>query len=134
MVSNSAKNSMYLSKETPENADADDKLCAGFVSGLQQFHGKNKLRRESLNFLVKMVNPKEFSALRKEFNKIDTDGSGTLELSELIQAVKRCQSTLLENIFIDKSGVLRLDLAELNMLAKISYKNIIEALKNLKPD
>jgi Ca2+-binding EF-hand superfamily protein len=37
-----------------------------------------------------MINPLEFAALRQEFNKIDTDGSGTIEAHELRKAVQEC--------------------------------------------
>ena len=54
-----------------------------------QFRGRSRLRRECLHILVKMINPTEFSNLRGEFNKIDTNGSGTIEVDELKDAVKR---------------------------------------------
>ena len=46
--------------------------------------------------MVKMINPKEFSKLRKEFNKIDVNGSGTIEIEELRQAVRKCHATMTE--------------------------------------
>ena len=46
--------------------------------------------------LVKMVNPVEFRSLRKEFNKIDVDHSGTIELDELRTAVLKCHADLPE--------------------------------------
>ena len=60
------------------------------LAGLSHFHGRNRLRKECLQILVKMINPAEFRNLRKEFNKIDTDHSGTLELEELREAVRKC--------------------------------------------
>jgi len=57
-----------------------------------------------------MVNPKEFLSLRKEFNKIDSNGSGTIEIDELRQAVRKCHKELtdaeLENILkeVDVNG------------------------------
>ena len=36
-----------------------------------------------------MINPQEFRTLRKEFNKIDTNGSGTIEMEELKSAVRK---------------------------------------------
>ena len=41
-----------------------------------------------------MVNPKEFQSLRKEFNKIDVNGSGTIEINELKQAVRKCHQEM----------------------------------------
>ena len=72
----------------------DEILSTEVLQGLQHFHGKNRLRRECLQILVKMINPKEFSSLRREFNKIDTNGSGTIEIDELKEAVKKCHATM----------------------------------------
>lgn len=43
-----------------------------------------------------MINPIEFKELRNEFNKIDTDHSGTIEVSELRAAVRKCHQELSE--------------------------------------
>jgi Ca2+-binding EF-hand superfamily protein len=42
----------------------------------------------ALSILVKMLNPKEIEKLRKEFEKVDTDNSGTIEANELKTAIK----------------------------------------------
>jgi len=65
-------------------------LSEGVLTGLVNFHGRNRLRRECLQILVKMVNPREFLELRKEFNKVDTNLSGTIEIEELRATVRRC--------------------------------------------
>lgn len=44
-----------------------------------------------------MVNPREFMDLRREFNKIDTNGSGTIEIEELRQTVRRFHANLTDN-------------------------------------
>ncbi len=66
------------------------------LTGLSQFHGKNRLRRECLQILCKMVNPAEFRDLRTEFNKIDTNGSGTIEKEELRAAVRKAHANMSE--------------------------------------
>lgn len=43
-----------------------------------------------MNILVKMINPKELEDLRKEFQKIDSDNSGMIELKELEKALENC--------------------------------------------
>ena len=43
-----------------------------------------------------MINPDEFRSLRKEFNKIDTNGSGTIEIEELRSAVRKCHADMSE--------------------------------------
>lgn len=59
---------------------AEEAISKDVLTGLARFHGKSRLRRECLQILVKMVNPREFMSLRNEFNKIDTNGSGTIEI------------------------------------------------------
>ena len=49
------------------------------VQNLQNFKGTSALRKAALSILVKMLNPEEFKRLREEFNKIDTNMSGTIE-------------------------------------------------------
>ena len=41
-----------------------------------------------------MVNPAEFRDLIREFNKIDTNGSGTIEKDELRAAVKKAHANM----------------------------------------
>lgn len=52
-----------------------------------QFQGQSKLRKQCLQILIKMVNPKEVEELQEEFKKIDTNGDGTLDVKELRDAV-----------------------------------------------
>ena len=55
----------------------------GIIDNLMKFKGRSRLRRECLHILVKMIPPVEFGSLREQFNHIDTDGSGTIEVEEL---------------------------------------------------
>ena len=58
-----------------------------------------------------MVNPREFLELRKEFNKIDLDGSGVICIDELRATVRNCHASLgedqLEHILseVDTNGM-----------------------------
>ena len=58
------------------------------MAKLKSFKGTSKLKKAALNVLVKMLNPKDILNLREAFQKIDTDNSGFIELSELEQAIK----------------------------------------------
>ena len=60
------------------------------------FHGKSRLRKECLQILVKMVKPTEFTDLRRAFNRIDTNKSGTIEIDELKRLVQS-QNTNIKN-------------------------------------
>ena len=66
------------------------------VSNLKNFQGTSALRRAALTILVKMLNPEEFARLREEFNKIDTNMSGTIETQELKNAVRKSNMELSE--------------------------------------
>ena len=47
---------------------------------LREFKGSSTLKKAALNVLVKMLNPKEIEGLRVQFQKIDTDNSGFIEI------------------------------------------------------
>jgi len=47
---------------------------------LKEFKVSSTLKKAALNVLVKMLNPKEIDSLRIEFQKIDTDNSGFIEI------------------------------------------------------
>ncbi len=53
------------------------------LSKLRQFKGSSLLKRAALNLLVKMLSPSEVETLREQFQKIDTDNSGQIEITEL---------------------------------------------------
>lgn len=61
------------------------------IMKLKEFKGSSTLKKAALNVLVKMLNPKEMDGLRKEFQKIDTDNSGIIEVSELETALKNAK-------------------------------------------
>jgi Ca2+-binding EF-hand superfamily protein len=47
---------------------------------LKNYRGVSALKKACLNMLVKMLDPKEIEILRKQFMKIDKDGSGTISV------------------------------------------------------
>ena len=69
-------------------------LSGDVLNNLKKFQGQSSLRRACLTILVKMINPEEFKKLRQQFNKIDTNLSGTIEVDELRNAVKNSQIDL----------------------------------------
>ena len=54
---------------------------------LQSFRGVSKLKKAAMNMLIKMSDQKSIEELRKEFQKIDKDGSGLINADELKQAI-----------------------------------------------
>lgn len=57
-------------------------------SNLKRYRGQSHLRKAAMNMLIKMIQPTELSELRAEFEKIDTDMSGIIEIAELKAALK----------------------------------------------
>ncbi len=58
---------------------------------LKEFNGSSKLKKAALNVFVKMLQPKDIDFLRTEFQKIDTDHSGFIEIQELEEAIKNAK-------------------------------------------
>ena len=104
-----------------EQARADQPISQEVLHGLVNFHGRNRLRRQCLQILVKMVNPREFIDLRREFNKIDTNMSGTIEVDELRKCVRRYSQ--LRDADIDRT----LEEVDLNKMGVINYHEFIAA-------
>ena len=68
--------------------DEAEKLDSDVITRLKAFRGASRLKLAALSILVKMLNSKDIEKLRKEFEKIDTDNSGTIEATELERAIK----------------------------------------------
>lgn len=66
-----------------ENEATNTKIDPIVLSSLKEFQGKSKLKKAALKLLVKMVDYKEIDKLKKEFQKIDIDGTGLLDFKEL---------------------------------------------------
>jgi len=50
---------------------------------MQSYRGQSMLKRAAVNVLVKHLEANQISKLKEEFEKIDTDHSGFIEISEL---------------------------------------------------
>ena len=61
------------------------------VARLRKFRKGSKLRLCLLNILVKKMHLDNFSDLDKQFNFIDTDGTGVINREELEDAIKTCE-------------------------------------------
>lgn len=55
---------------------------------MKAFKGKSELRKEALNILVKMCQPKEYDQISQAFKVFDKDGDGCIEIYELISILK----------------------------------------------
>lgn len=84
------KHTLNLPDEQAQKLDPE--IC----NSLKLFKASSKLRQAALNVLVKMISPTDIANLRIEFEKIDTDNSGTIEVEELKKAVKQAQLQMSE--------------------------------------
>ena len=46
---------------------------------LQSFNGSSKVKLAAMNMMVKQISDDEFKDLKKVFNKLDKDQSGTID-------------------------------------------------------
>lgn len=70
---------------------------------LQNYKGVSKLKQAALKMLVSMVDHKTIQTLTEEFNKIDKDRTGMIDLDELQQAIAKNQ-----HIKMSEQEILRL--------------------------
>ncbi len=73
----------FCLKHNMDGAATQTLLDPDVIKKLKEFKGSSTLKKAALNVLVKMLNTKEVETLRQEFQKIDTDNSGFIEISEL---------------------------------------------------
>lgn len=74
--------------EATQSSQEQVSMSPEVIQHLREFRGQSKLKKASLNILVKMINPNDLIELRQEFEKIDTDHSGLIEFKELEKALK----------------------------------------------
>jgi Ca2+-binding EF-hand superfamily protein len=58
------------------------------VQRMQSYRGQSLLKRAAVNVLVKHLEANQITKLKEEFEKIDTDHSGFLEVAELEQIIR----------------------------------------------
>ena len=84
------------------------------------------LKKAAVNVLVKHLEANQIQKLKEEFEKIDTDHSGFLEVSELEQAIKESSMSLGKEEI--QSIIENLDFAENK---RINYSEFIAATINV---
>ena len=55
---------------------------------MNSYRGQSLLKKAAVNVLVKHLEANQIQKLKEEFEKIDTDHSGFLEVSELEEVIK----------------------------------------------
>ena len=61
---------------------------------LREFKGSSILKRAALNLLVKMLSSSDVETLRGQFQQIDTDNSGQIEISELKEVLMKSNNNI----------------------------------------
>ena len=97
------------------------------MKNLSQNKRSSTLKTAAINILVKHLSKKEVADLRAQFESIDTDGSGYIELSELRAAMERAGNPQTEADL--KSLIETLDYAQND---KINYTEFIAATLDVK--
>ena len=92
-----------------------------------KFKSISELRRKALNIFVKTLSAKEIHEIRKEFEKIDIDNSGTIEASELSLALEKAGF----KISADKFNKI-FDEIDIDKNHKINYSEFIAASLNVR--
>jgi calcium-dependent protein kinase len=58
------------------------------ITTLRQYRARSKMQKEAMNVMVKYLEIRELSELRKIFNKLDHTQSGTITAMELEKAME----------------------------------------------
>jgi len=66
------------------------------VAGMKNFQQMNKLKKRALQVMATNMAPEDIKEMEKMFKEIDTDGSGTITIAELKEALKRSGKKLPE--------------------------------------
>lgn len=95
------------------------------VNNLKNYRGESLLKKAAMNVLVKHLGPTQINRLKAEFEKIDKDYSGFLEIQELEQAIKNADFNM-------SSEEIRQIVSELDFAdnKKINYSEFIAATIN----
>ena len=73
-------------------AEEGESLDEGVLDALWQHRGQSMLKKAVLNVFVKtLLRSEEIEHLQHEFQKIDTDFTGTIDAQELQIALKKCK-------------------------------------------
>lgn len=62
-------------------------MSQGVIDSLVNYKGESVLRKYAMNILVSFLTPDQIGTLKDEFQKVDTDFSGFLDLQELEEAL-----------------------------------------------
>lgn len=73
------------------NSEEQAKLDKEVVANLKKYRGQSVLKKAAMSVLVKQLAPSQINLLKKEFEKMDKDLSGFIEIKELETAIQSAE-------------------------------------------
>jgi serine/threonine protein kinase len=83
-----AINHQWIAINKKQNYQDSKLLNPEVIQNLKKFRGSSTLKKAAVNILVKHLDHNQLQSLKEEFEKIDTDFSGFIELKELETIMK----------------------------------------------
>lgn len=101
---------------------SDKPILSNVLRSLAAFHAKHKFKVSVLNMMASSLSEEEIEQLKATFKSMDTDGDGTITLSELHQAVQRGDA----NLVASADEIERLmKLADIDGDGRLSYEELM---------
>ena len=110
-----------------EKPDEEFEVDENVIKRLIEFKGQSALKRAAMNMLVQMISQEDVKDLREQFEAIDQDGSGMIDVQELAGILEKKG---LENL---QSSNLEKVIAEMDYYGtkQINYSEFLSATINL---
>uniref|UniRef100_A0A7S2ZFU4 Calmodulin n=1 Tax=Rhodosorus marinus TaxID=101924 RepID=A0A7S2ZFU4_9RHOD len=111
-----------------EDGTATDKpLVASVLDNLHQFNEMNKFKKKALQLMACNMDEGDLRAVRKAFDEVDLDGSGTITLEEMRTALEKLGNKVAEAELLDMWRTFDLD-----GNGTIDYEEFLTATTDLK--
>ena len=107
------------------DSEEQAKLDKEVVANLKKYRGQSILKKAAMNVLVKHLAPNQINSLKKEFEKMDKDLSGFIEIKELENAIQQADLEFTASEIKDIISELDYDKNE-----KVNYSEFLAATIN----
>lgn len=115
-----------IGKKSHLNEEQQAQMDKDVLKRMQSYRGQSLLKKAAVNVLVKHLEASQIRELKAEFEKIDTDHSGFLEVAELEEVIKNSNMNMGQQEINDI--IKELDFAENK---RINYSEFIAATINV---
>ena len=113
------------------SSDPEQKLGGAIndevIQRLQDFKGVSTFKRAAMNLLVKTATDEEVRDLRRQFQAIDTDGTGMIKASELSAVIQQKKMSISQNEIKDL-----IEQMDYYQTGKINYSEFLSATIDVK--